>query len=70
MAERADALQSGSVGTLEEAFEVMSWTQLRQINKPIVIANIFNYWQPVIDLLDHMVEENPQPVNTVDRLPW
>ena len=59
MAERADAfvVLPGSVGTLEEAFEVMSWTQLRQINKPIVIANIFNYWQPVIDLLDHMVEE-------------
>ena len=59
MAEIADAfvVMPGSIGTLEEAFEVMSWKQLRQINKPIVIANIFNYWQPIIDLLDHMVEE-------------
>jgi uncharacterized protein (TIGR00730 family) len=59
MAERADAfvVMPGSIGTLEETFEVMTWKQLRQINKPIVIANIFNYWQPIIDLLDHMMEE-------------
>ena len=47
----------GSIGTLEETFEIMTWKQLRRIDKPIVIANIFNYWQPIIDLLDHMIEE-------------
>ena len=59
MAERADAfvVMPGSIGTLEETFEIMTWKQLRRIDKPIVIANIFNYWQLIIDLLDHMIEE-------------
>ncbi|MDA0656078.1 MAG: TIGR00730 family Rossman fold protein [Proteobacteria bacterium] len=59
MAELADAfvILPGGIGTLEEFFEVMTWKQLGQIDKPIIIANLYSYWQPIIDLLDHMTEE-------------
>jgi uncharacterized protein (TIGR00730 family) len=59
MSELADAfvILPGGIGTLEEFFEVMTWKQLGQIDKPIVIANLYSYWQPIVDLLDHMTEE-------------
>jgi uncharacterized protein (TIGR00730 family) len=59
MSELADAfvILPGGIGTLEEFFEVMTWKQLGQIDKPIIVTNLFKYWQPIIDLLDHMTEE-------------
>jgi uncharacterized protein (TIGR00730 family) len=47
----------GGIGTLEETFEVLSWKQLERHHKPIVLANIDGFWQPMIDLLDHMTEQ-------------
>lgn len=60
MAARADAfvVLPGSIGTLEETFEVMTWKQLGRFDKPIILANIGGYWQPIIDLLDHMTQES------------
>lgn len=59
MFDRADAFVAlpGGIGTLEELVEMMTWLQLGQHAKPIVIANIDGFWQPLIDLIDHMVEE-------------
>ena len=59
MAAHADAfvVLPGSIGTLEETFEVMTWKQLGRFDKPIILANIDGYWQPIIDLLDHMTGE-------------
>jgi uncharacterized protein (TIGR00730 family) len=47
----------GGIGTLEELVEMATWAQLAQHNKPIIVANINNYWQPLLDLLKHMREE-------------
>lgn len=59
MFERADAFVAlpGGVGTLEELIEMMTWAQLGRHGKPIVIANINNFWQPLLTLLDHMKQE-------------
>jgi uncharacterized protein (TIGR00730 family) len=59
MFERAEAFVAlpGGVGTLEELVEQMTWVQLGQHEKPIVLANIDGFWQPLIDLFDHMREE-------------
>ena len=44
----------GGIGTLEELVEMMTWGQLGHHEKPIVIANIESFWEPLISLLDHM----------------
>ena len=35
----------------------MTWAQLGQHNKPIVLANINGFWSPFLALLAHMREE-------------
>lgn len=59
MFERSDAIVAlpGGIGTLEEVVEQMTWAQLGRHNKPVVLANINGFWQPLIDLLSHMREE-------------
>ena len=47
----------GGTGTLEEISEVMSQIRLGQNNKPCMILNIDGYYEPLRDLLDHMVRE-------------
>ena len=44
----------GGIGTLEEVIEIMTWAQLGQHTKPIVLANINGFWDPLSTLLDHM----------------
>ncbi len=47
----------GGIGTLEELVEMSTWAQLDQHSKPIIIANIDQYWSPLLELLDHMRQE-------------
>jgi uncharacterized protein (TIGR00730 family) len=56
MFERADAFVAlpGGIGTLEELVEQMTWAQLGRHQKPILIANIAGFWDPLCALLQHM----------------
>ena len=56
MFEMADAFVAlpGGVGTLEEIVEQMTWAQLGHHKKPILLANIKRFWDPLCALLDHM----------------
>src|SRR5713101_9100734 len=56
MFERADAFVAlpGGIGTLEELVEQITWAQLGRHHKPIVIANIGKFWDPLLALFDHM----------------
>lgn len=56
MFEMADAFVAlpGGVGTLEEIVEQMTWAQLGRHKKPILLANIKGFWDPLSALLDHM----------------
>ena len=56
MFERSDAFVAlpGGVGTLEELVEQLTWQQLGRHSKPILLANIDGFWEPLIALLDHM----------------
>jgi len=58
MFERADAFVAlpGGIGTLEELVEMMTWAQLGQHKKPVLIANINGFWDPLITLLHHMAD--------------
>jgi uncharacterized protein (TIGR00730 family) len=79
MFERADAFVAlpGGIGTLEELVEQLTWSQLGQHDKPIVLANIDGFWTPFLTLLGHMrdqtfirpgLEINFYVVDTVDRI--
>jgi uncharacterized protein (TIGR00730 family) len=56
MFERADAFVAlpGGIGTLEELVEQLTWAQLGRHRKPILLANIAGFWEPLRELLDHM----------------
>ncbi len=56
MFEMADAFVAmpGGVGTLEEIVEQMTWAQLGRHKKPILLANVKGFWEPLRALLGHM----------------
>jgi len=56
MFERANAFVAlpGGIGTLEELVEQITWAQLGRHRKPIAIANIERFWDPLLALFDHM----------------
>lgn len=47
----------GGIGTLEELVEMLTWAQLGQHRKPVLLANINGFWDPLVSLLEHMREE-------------
>ncbi len=59
MFERSDAFVAlpGGIGTLEELVEQLTWAQLGRHNKPIILANIDDFWKPLLSLLAHMRDE-------------
>ncbi len=56
MFDRSDAFVAlpGGVGTLEELVEQLTWQQLGRHSKPILLANIDGFWEPLMVLLAHM----------------
>jgi hypothetical protein len=59
MAELSDAVVAlpGGTGTLDELFELFTWSQLGLHRMPIGLLDVACYWQPLLALLDHMVAE-------------
>jgi hypothetical protein len=59
MAEASDGfiMLPGGLGTLEEFFEAATWTQLGIQNKPCGILNVRGYFDSLIALLNHSVEQ-------------
>jgi uncharacterized protein (TIGR00730 family) len=59
MAELSDGFVAlpGGFGTLEEFFEVLTWSQLGVHRKPCGLLNLAGYYDPLLTLLDHAVEE-------------
>lgn len=59
MFDKADAFVAlpGGVGTLEELVEQLTWSQLGQHRKPILLLNTRGFWDPLLTLFQHMREE-------------
>lgn len=59
MFEKSDAFVAlpGGIGTLEETVEMLTWHQLGRHRKPLALANINGFWNPLIGLFRHMREE-------------
>jgi hypothetical protein len=47
----------GGAGSLDEFFEVLTWAQIGLHRKPIFLLSTEGYWQPLIALLDHIVDQ-------------
>jgi uncharacterized protein (TIGR00730 family) len=56
--EESDAflVMPGGLGTFDEAFEVITWKQLGLHDKPILIANIDGWAEPLLGLIEHAIE--------------
>ncbi|MBX9826734.1 MAG: TIGR00730 family Rossman fold protein [Xanthobacteraceae bacterium] len=56
MFDHADAFVAlpGGIGTLEEVVEQMTWAQLGRHQKPILLANVKGFWDPLLRLFEHM----------------
>lgn len=47
----------GGGGSLDEFFEVLTWRQLGLHAKPIFLLDVAGYWQPLVNLLDHVIAQ-------------
>jgi uncharacterized protein (TIGR00730 family) len=68
MVERADAfvILPGGLGTLDEAFEILTWKKLKLHSKPIIIFNQDGYWDAMLSLIDQTISEGfSQPADRV-----
>jgi uncharacterized protein (TIGR00730 family) len=83
MADRADGfiMLPGGYGTLDEFFEVLTWTQLGIHRKPCAVLDVNGYFGPLLGLLDHaagqgflrddhreMVLTGTDPAGLLDRM--
>ncbi len=59
MFERSDAfiVFPGGFGTMDEMFEILTWKQLMLHDKPVIIFNYKNYWDPLIALMKNIIEQ-------------
>ena len=59
MADLADAFIGlpGGYGTLEEICEMLTWSQLGIQQKPCGLLNVEGYWDGLLAVLDHAVDE-------------
>lgn len=70
----AFAILPGGLGTLDEAFEIITWRQLGLHDKPILLLDSGGYWQPFRALLEHVIDggfarpETARLITVVDNI--
>lgn len=52
----AFAVLPGGMGTLDETFEILTWRQIGLHDKPLILVNLDNYWDPLVDLIHHAID--------------
>ncbi len=59
MAELSDAFiaMPGGFGTFEELFEILTWSQLGLLEKPVGLLNVDGFYDELVLMLDKMVKE-------------
>ena len=69
MFERSDAFVAlpGGIGTLEELVEQLTWQQLGRHTKPVLLANIDGFWEPLLALLDAYARDAIHPADPDGR---
>lgn len=56
MFEKSDAFVAlpGGIGTLEELAEILTWAQLQQHARPVILVDILNFWSPLTRMFADM----------------
>ncbi|MEL6589019.1 MAG: TIGR00730 family Rossman fold protein [Bacteroidota bacterium] len=59
MADESDGFiaMPGGFGTLDELCEILTWGQLGLHNHPIGVLNVAGYFDPLLQMFDHMVSQ-------------
>jgi hypothetical protein len=59
MAARSDAFVAlpGGFGTMDELFEVLTWSQLGLHHKPVALLDVDGYYEPLVAFLDRATSE-------------
>ncbi|GCE48947.1 hypothetical protein EI42_01460 [Thermosporothrix hazakensis] len=47
----------GGFGTFDELFEIITWAQLGIHQKPVGLLNVAGYFQPLLAMVDHAIQE-------------
>ena len=70
MFEMADAFVAlpGGIGTLEELVEQLTWIQLGQHKKPLLILNTQGFWNPLLNLLENFRDMGFVGQHAIDNL--
>ena len=58
----------GGAGSLDELFEVLTWRQIGLHSKPIYLLNTDGYWDPLLALTQHVVDEGFADASLLDFL--
>jgi uncharacterized protein (TIGR00730 family) len=68
MLQKADAVLAlpGSIGTLDELLEVITWRELKLHDKPIYLLGPDDYWAPFVALLQHIDANGFAPADLFD----
>lgn len=59
MHERSDGFIAlpGGMGTWDELFETLTWSQLGYQTKPVGLLNVASYYDPMLKMIDHAIAE-------------
>ena len=70
MSQRADGfvVLPGGIGTLEELFEVWAMSQIEGHSKPIGLLDIREFFAPLLNCIEHLVEQRFLPASHRDML--
>ncbi|MDO7906448.1 TIGR00730 family Rossman fold protein [Paenibacillus sp. JX-17] len=70
MGRSADAFIAlpGGLGTFEELFEVLCWAQIGIHRKPIGLLNMNGYYDPLLAMMRHSIEEGFTPSGSMDLI--
>ena len=58
----------GGAGSLDEFYEVLTWRQLGLHAKPIILLNVKGYWDPLLMLNQHIVDQGFADTNILDAV--
>ncbi len=64
----AVVLLPGGAGSLDEIFEVLTWRQLGLHQKPVIVMNTNGYWDPFMQLLQHVVDQGFADASLLDYI--
>ena len=70
MGKRADGFIAlpGGIGTFEELFEVLCWSQIGIHAKPLGLLNVQGYYDPLLALIRHSVQEGFSSPESLDSI--